>query len=74
VNDGIRILPFEITLESPVMGKAERNQCSGGFDGNEGDDIPAVMRVSDTCQQITRDRVQIRELDRVPALGSDFCV
>ena len=74
VNDGARIVAFEIALEGPVVGKAERDQCPGGPYRVERDDISAVIWASDPHQRLTRYRVKIRELNRIAGRRPDFRV
>lgn len=73
VNDGIPIMPFEIAFKSPIMSKAERDQCVCCLDRVERDDIPSIVWTADARERLTLNRVEIGKLNWIANPGFSFC-
>ena len=74
MNNGVRIVLFEIALKSPVVGKAKREQGAGCSYGIERDDISAVVGTSDTHELFARDRMKVGESRWIAGPRSHSCV
>ena len=71
MNDGVRIVFFEIALERPIMRETEGKQRLGSLHRLERDDVSAVVGAADAHERVARDRAEIGELDRVAGFGPD---
>jgi hypothetical protein len=69
VDDGGRIVRLEVALESPIVGKTEREQCIGFSHCVERNDVSAIMSASDPCKRGARYRMKIRELNWIAHFG-----
>ena len=74
MNNGVRIVLFEVALKSPVVGKAEREQCVGPSHGTKWHNISSVIGASDTRELLTRHRMKVGELNWIANSGFHSCV
>jgi hypothetical protein len=74
MNNGIRIVLFEVALKGPIVGKTEREQCTGCSDGTKWDNISTVIGTSNTRELLTRHRMKVGELNRIANPGFHSCV